>query len=378
MKEQLIISEIDVERLRAERRANTTFAANAAMLTHDDEKGIFTVETERVGEKEFTLTRRVDAHPFVPTGRDLDERCREIFSIQTAGLAKRVQHTQAETVVVGISGGLDSTLALLVCVKTFDMLGMSRRGIVGITMPGFGTTDRTYTNAVNLMKLLGITIREISIRDAVTQHFADLGHDMSVHDVTYENSQARERTQILMDAANQTNGFVVGTGDLSEMALGWCTYNGDHMSMYGVNAGVPKTLVRHLVAWIAEPITCPSDARIAPTTAERHPESTAASCHSTFRKPPLSTLPLFLSRGMMTTIVTPTISSTAPIARCQPSGITLAPNHPKWSMHKLNISWLNMGITIACSWPNSLKRCMAMVIVISGIMPMNQLHHGAS
>ncbi|MBQ3958537.1 MAG: NAD(+) synthase [Bacteroidaceae bacterium] len=254
MKEQLIISEIDVERLRAERRANTTFAANAAMLTHDDEKGIFTVETERVGAKEFTLTRRVDAHPFVPTGRDLDERCREIFSIQTAGLAKRVQHTQAETVVVGISGGLDSTLALLVCVKTFDMLGMSRRGIVGITMPGFGTTDRTYTNAVNLMKLLGITIREISIRDAVTQHFADLGHDMSVHDVTYENSQARERTQILMDAANQTNGFVVGTGDLSEMALGWCTYNGDHMSMYGVNAGVPKTLVRHLVAWIAETI----------------------------------------------------------------------------------------------------------------------------
>ncbi len=133
-----------------------------------------------------------------------------------------------------------------------------------------------------------------------------------------------------------------------------------------------------VVAWIAEPITCPSDARIAPTTAERHPESTAASCHSTFRKPPLSTLLLFLSRGMMTTIVTPTISSTAPIARCQPSGITLAPNHPKWSMHKLNISWLNMGITIACSWPNSLKRCMAMVIVISGIMPMNQLHHGAS
>ncbi|MBQ2595033.1 MAG: NAD(+) synthase, partial [Bacteroidaceae bacterium] len=254
MKEQLIISEIDVERMRAERRANTTFAANAAMLTRDDEKGIFTVETERVGAKEFTLTRRVDAHPFVPTGRDLDERCREIFSIQTAGLAKRVQHTQAETVVVGISGGLDSTLALLVCVKTFDMLGMSRRGIVGITMPGFGTTDRTYTNAVNLMKLLGITIREISIRDAVTQHFADLGHDMSVHDVTYENSQARERTQILMDAANQTNGFVVGTGDLSEMALGWCTYNGDHMSMYGVNAGVPKTLVRHLVAWIAETI----------------------------------------------------------------------------------------------------------------------------
>ena len=156
--------------------------------------------------------------------------------------------------MVGISGGLDSTLALLVCVKAFDRLGLNRRGIVGITMPGFGTTERTYTNAVNLMKLLGITIREISIKDACIQHFKDLGHELDNHDVTYENSQARERTQILMDAANQMNGLVVGTGDLSELALGWATYNGDHMSMYGVNASVPKTLVRHLVKWVAERI----------------------------------------------------------------------------------------------------------------------------
>ena len=188
----------------------------------------------------------------MPQGARLDERCQEIFDIQTEGLAKRILHTGAETVVVGISGGLDSTLALLVCVSAFDRLSMNRRGIVGITMPGFGTTDRTYTNAVNLMKLLGITIREISIKEACLQHFADLGHDIEKHDVTYENGQARERTQILMDAANQMNGFVVGTGDLSELALGWATYNGDHMSMYGVNSSVPKTLVRHLVNWVAE------------------------------------------------------------------------------------------------------------------------------
>ena len=210
-----------------------------------------TVNTERVPARPFSLTRVIDPHPFVPSGKRLDERCQEIFDIQTEGLARRIQHTGAETVVLGISGGLDSTLALLVCVSAFDLLGMNRRGIVGITMPGFGTTDRTYTNAVNLMKLLGITIREISIKEACLQHFADLGHDTDVHDVTYENSQARERTQILMDAANQMHGFVVGTGDLSELALGWATYNGDHMSMYGVNASVPKTLVRHLVKWVA-------------------------------------------------------------------------------------------------------------------------------
>ena len=248
---QLLESEIDVERIRVERMVNTTFASCAALSS---EKASIFVDTERTEPRDFRLTRKIDAHPFVPTGKDLDERCQEIFSIQTEGLAKRIVHTHAETVVVGISGGLDSTLALLVCVKTFDRLGLSRRGVVGITMPGFGTTDRTYTNAVNLMKLLGITIREISIKDACLQHFKDLGHDVEQHDVTYENSQARERTQILMDAANQMNGLVVGTGDLSELALGWATYNGDHMSMYGVNASVPKTLVRHLVNWVAEGI----------------------------------------------------------------------------------------------------------------------------
>lgn len=246
---QLLETEIDVERIRTERRINTTFAACASQSRKE---AATIIETERTEMREFGITRKIDPQPFVPSGKDLDERCMEIFSIQTEGLAKRISHTGAQTVVVGISGGLDSTLALLVCVKAFDRLGISRRGIVGITMPGFGTTDRTYTNAVNLMKLLGITIREISIKDACIQHFKDLGHDMETHDVTYENSQARERTQILMDAANQMNGLVIGTGDLSELALGWATYNGDHMSMYGVNASVPKTLVRHLVKWVAE------------------------------------------------------------------------------------------------------------------------------
>ncbi|MBR3433569.1 MAG: NAD(+) synthase [Bacteroidaceae bacterium] len=246
---QLLETEIDVERIRTERRINTTFATCASRTLRDTAT---VIDTERTETREFDLTRNTDAHPFVPVGKHLDERCREIFSIQTEGLAKRISHTGAETVVVGISGGLDSTLALLVCVKAFDRLGLSRRGIVGITMPGFGTTDRTYTNAVNLMNLLGITIREISIREACAQHFKDLGHDPDNHDVTYENSQARERTQILMDAANQMNGLVIGTGDLSELALGWATYNGDHMSMYGVNASVPKTLVRHLVKWVAD------------------------------------------------------------------------------------------------------------------------------
>ena len=264
---QMLEAEIDVERIRAERRRNTTFAATAAQTIsnstikgenkstfsfRESKGGAFIVDTERVPARPFSMTRIIDPHPFVPTGARLDERCKEIFDIQTEGLAKRIQHTGAETVVVGISGGLDSTLALLVCVSAFDRLNMSRRGIVGITMPGFGTTDRTYTNAVNLMKLLGITIREISIKEACIQHFNDIGHDIEKHDTTYENGQARERTQILMDAANQMNGFVVGTGDLSELALGWATYNGDHMSMYGVNASIPKTLVRHLVNWVAE------------------------------------------------------------------------------------------------------------------------------
>ncbi len=249
MKEQMIVSEIDVERLRAERRMNTTFADCAAT---DLAARPRVVELEpTTSNVPFTLTRPIDAHPFVPEGEELNMRCEEILCIQSEGLARRIEHTHAQTVVIGISGGLDSTLALLVAVHAFDRLERDRRGIVGITMPGFGTTDRTYTNAVNLMKELGVTIREISIADAVTLHFRDLGHDINVHDLTYENSQARERTQILMDAAGQMGGFVVGTGDLSELALGWATYNGDHMSMYGVNASIPKTLVKHLVKWAA-------------------------------------------------------------------------------------------------------------------------------
>ena len=177
--------------------------------------------------------------------------CEEILNIQVMGLVKRLYHINGKKAVIGISGGLDSTLALLVAVKAFDKLGLDRKGIVGITMPGFGTTDRTYNNALKLMETLGVTIREISIAAAVTQHFSDINHDAAIHDITYENSQARERTQILMDVANQENAIVVGTGDLSELALGWATYNGDHMSMYGVNAGVPKTLIRYLVSYVA-------------------------------------------------------------------------------------------------------------------------------
>jgi NAD+ synthase (glutamine-hydrolysing) len=202
-------------------------------------------------EKAFKPSRAYPSLPFVPSGAELNERCEEIFAIQVAGLAQRLLHTQAQTAVIGISGGLDSTLALLVCVKTFDKLGLSRKGILGITMPGFGTTDRTYRNATGLMRSLGVGMREISIKDACIQHFKDIDHDIRRHDVTYENAQARERTQILMDIANQTNGIVIGTGDLSELALGWATYNGDHMSMYGVNSSIPKTLVKHLVEWVA-------------------------------------------------------------------------------------------------------------------------------
>ena len=248
LKEQLIISEIDVERLRNERRANTTFSAN---MSQCKEKTIVHVSTELVNQRDLILTRAIDARPFVPKGDMLNQRCEEIFEIQVMGLAKRLMHTNCKTVVVGISGGLDSTLALLVCVKTFDKLGFARKGIVGITMPGFGTTDRTYNNALHLMSSLGITTHEISIKDACIQHFKDIDHDMTNHNVTYENSQARERTQILMDYANKVNALVIGTGDLSELALGWATYNGDHMSMYGVNGSIPKTLVKYLVNWVA-------------------------------------------------------------------------------------------------------------------------------
>lgn len=251
MEDQMLVNEIDVERLRMERRINTTFSAGRALLG-DVEKYV-TIEMDPViiPEERFNLTRMVDPLPFIPTGRELDLRCEEILHLQAQGLAQRIVHTKAQTVVVGVSGGLDSTLALLVCVEAFDLLKLNRKGIVGITMPGFGTTGRTYSNAVNLMKSLGVSIREISIRDACIQHFHDLGQSLSDHDVTYENGQARERTQILMDAANQMGGFVVGTGDLSELALGWATYNGDHMSMYAVNVSVPKTLVRYLVEWVS-------------------------------------------------------------------------------------------------------------------------------
>lgn len=248
LEEQLIITEIDVERLRTERRINTTFSANSGDYKDTD---CIHVTTEITNSKPLNLTRKVEALPFVPQGKTLNERCEEIFEIQVSGLAKRIVHTQSKTAVIGISGGLDSTLALLVCVKTFDKLGLSREGILGITMPGFGTTDRTYNNAINLMKELGVSIREIDIKAACIQHFKDINHDINVHNVTYENSQARERTQILMDVANQTGGMVIGTGDLSELALGWATYNGDHMSMYGVNVSIPKTLVKYLVDWVS-------------------------------------------------------------------------------------------------------------------------------
>lgn len=249
MESQVVVSEIDVESLRSQRRVNTTFAACRAYLHLEP---VQRVVTEYVNPKDLNLSRAFNPYPFVPQGENRDDACREIFSIQVAGLAQRLVHTQAKSAVIGISGGLDSTLALLVCVKTFDKLGWSRKGIVAVTMPGFGTTDRTYTNAMNLMKQLGVTIREISIKESCLQHFKDINHDIAKHDVVYENSQARERTQILMDIANQTWGMVIGTGDLSELALGWATYNGDHMSMYGVNGGVPKTLVKHLVKWVAE------------------------------------------------------------------------------------------------------------------------------
>jgi len=250
---QLVVSEIDIERLQADRMRNTNY-------NNDKTSRVYrTVKLEDAHFTDFGLKRTFDKHPFVPAITNRDASCEEIFSIQVGGLAKRWKHTHAKTVVVGISGGLDSTLALLVCVKTADKLGFVRKQIIGITMPGFGTTDRTYSNAVNLMKSLGITMLEISIKDACIQHFKDINHDPKQHDVTYENTQARERTQILMDIANKHNGLVIGTGDLSESALGWATYNGDHMSMYAVNSGVPKTLVRYLVDWAAHKLDAHSE-----------------------------------------------------------------------------------------------------------------------
>ena len=248
MTPQMQVAQIDVERLRTERRGNTTYVNAQRRMIGED---VIFKNAHSILPKDFVLERPVDAHPFIPSPDMMEKSCEEILSIQVMGLAKRLVHTGCQKVVLGISGGLDSTLALLVCAMTFDKLGLDRSGIIGVTMPGFGTTDRTYTNAIKLMQSLHITIREISIAKSVTQHFEDIGHDISVHDTTYENSQARERTQILMDVSNQEGGLVIGTGDLSELALGWCTYNGDHMSMYAVNASIPKTLIACLVKFVA-------------------------------------------------------------------------------------------------------------------------------
>ena len=238
-------AQIDVDRLRSERRRITTFECG--------QDAHFTSSFFDLTLEETKLTRRFDPMPFVPSGsQDRTARCEEIFQIQALGLKKRLEHIGAKDAVIGISGGLDSTLALLVTAKAYDMLGLDRKGIHAITMPAFGTTDRTYNNAVKMSLALGCSLQEINIRCSVLQHFSDIRHDPSVMDVTYENAQARERTQVLMDLANQTGGIVVGTGDLSELALGWATYNGDHMSMYAVNSSVPKTLVRHLVRYYAD------------------------------------------------------------------------------------------------------------------------------
>lgn len=248
--EQLVTADVDLERIDFERRRNTSFR-------HGSDDGEYTVVEMEVPEglRPERIDREIDPMPFVPDdARMRDERCEEIFEIQSHGLAQRLAHTQCPKVVIGISGGLDSTLALLVAVRTFDKLKRDRRGIIGITMPGFGTSDRTYRNAVDLMARLGVSQREIPIREACSQHFRDIGLDPDDRSAAYENAQARERTQILMDVANMEGGLVVGTGDLSELALGWATFNGDQMSMYGVNASVPKSLVRHLVKWVADTV----------------------------------------------------------------------------------------------------------------------------
>lgn len=250
-----LTTELDVKKLAAERRRITTFPVYACPEQMGYERHSFSFR-ER---KETKLSRTFERTPFVPaTKSHREERCDEILNIQAAGLMKRLRHTGCRHAVIGLSGGLDSTLALLVTVRAFDKLGLDRNGIVSVTMPCFGTTDRTYENAVHLAKMLGTEFREISIEKAVKGHFEDIGHDIDVHDITYENGQARERTQILMNVANQVGGLVIGTGDMSELALGWATYNGDHMSMYGVNGSVPKTLVRYLVQYHAD--TCGDEA----------------------------------------------------------------------------------------------------------------------
>ncbi len=249
----MALADVDVNRLALERIKNSAFG-QAAAITPPMRTIRFTLPgAARAVEIADLLRPGLSQTPFVPADEARRaQHCQEIFTIQATGLARRLQHTGSRTAVIGVSGGLDSTLALLVTARAFDLVGLPRAGIVAITMPGFGTTPRTRSNAERLAELLGVTLRVIPIADAVRGHFRDIGHDENVHDITYENAQARERTQILMDVGNQVGGFVVGTGDLSELALGWATYNGDHMSMYHVNAGVPKTLVRYLVAWAAD------------------------------------------------------------------------------------------------------------------------------
>ncbi len=246
---EVIYSIIDLFRLKSERLKNLSFRDSSKVLYKEPEIINFSFDDTTI----LNFDRYIDKHPFVPSNKALrNERCKEIFNIQSSALAKRFEHTKSQKAVVGISGGLDSTLALLVIVKTFKLLNLPMKNIITITMPGFGTTDRTYNNAVTLCKELGCDFREVNIVKAALQHFEDIGHDAKIHDVTYENVQARERTQILMDVANKEGGLLIGTGDLSELALGWCTYNGDHMSMYSVNPSIPKTLVRYLVKYVAE------------------------------------------------------------------------------------------------------------------------------
>lgn len=246
---EIISSIVDLFKLKAERMKNLSFRDSSKFI--NKKPNVIRFEFSNLSLKDFN--RFIDKHPFVPSyEKEREIRCKEIFNIQAASLAKRLEHTKSQKAVIGISGGLDSTLALLVIVKTFELLNLDKKNIVTITMPGFGTTDRTYNNAINLCKELGTDLREINIVKASLQHFEDIGHDKDIHDVTYENVQARERTQILMDVANKERGLLIGTGDLSELALGWCTYNGDHMSMYSVNPSIPKTLVRYLVQYVAQ------------------------------------------------------------------------------------------------------------------------------
>lgn len=255
MDDQFQVVDVDIEYLTNERLNNTTFNDSKKNLPYS-----FTVVNFTQNEAVTYFTRYINPHPFIPNIMDETggKVCKEILSIQSTALARRLSSIKNCKATIGISGGLDSTLALLVCYEAFTKLGLDYKGIIGITMPGFGTTNRTYKNAVELCDKLGITLKEIPIKDACIQHFKDIGHDPEIHDVTYENVQARERTQILMDMANKHHGILIGTGDLSELVLGWCTYNGDHMSMYGVNASVPKTLVKYLIEWYAR-FNCPND-----------------------------------------------------------------------------------------------------------------------